>query len=138
MSPTAARPFRQRRCGRRSSVLVADHPEQSRVARELWETTRIWIAKTVLLQTEWVLRAVMKVTPIDIRRAFELVLADPRASVEDRAVVQQAVAWLGAGVDFADALHLAWSAVAERFVTFDKAFIEAAAGVALRVERLGN
>lgn len=119
-------------------MLVADHPEQSRVARELWETTRIWIAKTVLLQTEWVLRAVMKVTPIDIRRAFELVLADPRASVEDRAVVQQAVAWLGAGVDFADALHLAWSAVAERFVTFDKAFIEAAAGVALRVERLGN
>lgn len=117
-------------------VLVADHPEQSRAARALWESQHIWIAKTVLLETEWVLRSAMKVGRDDIRRAFMLVLEDPRVNVEDRRAVQQAVAWFGAGMDFADALHLASSAVAERFVTFDHRFITAAAAAGERVEGL--
>lgn len=117
-------------------VLVADHPEQSRVARELWENNRIWIAKTVLLETEWVLRSVMKTARSDVRRAFDLLLADPRANVEDRAAVQRAVAWFGSGMDFADAIHLASSAVADRFVTFDQQFVTAAGAAEQPVEEL--
>jgi len=47
-------------------------------------------------------------------------------SVEDPQTVFQAVSWYEAGLDFADALHLASSMQADKFVTFDSAFIKKA------------
>jgi predicted nucleic-acid-binding protein len=40
--------------------------------------------------------------------------------VEDAPVVAQALDWYAAGMDFADALHLASSQTADQFVTFDR------------------
>jgi predicted nucleic acid-binding protein len=40
--------------------------------------------------------------------------------------VHQALRWAGEGMDLADALHLALSAKAERFATFDDALVRQA------------
>jgi predicted nucleic acid-binding protein len=51
--------------------------------------------------------------------------------------VAQALVWAEAGVDFADALHLASAASCEAFVTFDKQLARRARGlVGPRVELL--
>ncbi|HEV8582272.1 MAG TPA: hypothetical protein VGX68_24645 [Thermoanaerobaculia bacterium] len=36
--------------------MTADDPDQTAAAREVFETGELWICKTVLLETEWVLR----------------------------------------------------------------------------------
>ena len=105
-------------------VLVSDHPEQNEAARRLWSANQIWIAKTVLLETEWVLRSAMQASRQEINAAFVLLLADPRVAVEDRAAVERAVDGFGAGMDFADALHLASRGTAGRFVTFNRRLVD--------------
>lgn len=117
-------------------VLVDDHPEQCAAARRLWRANQIWITKTVLLEAEWVLRSAMKAPRGEIHHAFRLLLADPRVSVEDRAAVDRAVVCFGAGMDFADALHVASRGVAERFVTFDQRLVVAAGPMGEEVELL--
>jgi predicted nucleic acid-binding protein len=41
-------------------------------------------------------------------------------TVEGESAVLRALGWYRQGLDFADALHLASSSAAERFVTFDR------------------
>lgn len=118
-------------------VLVDDHPAQCASARRLWRTNRIWITKTVLQEAEWVLRSAMKAPREEIRHAFRLLMADPRVSVEDRAAVERAVICFGAGMDFADALHVASRGAAERFVTFDQRLVLVAGPMGEEVEPLG-
>jgi predicted nucleic acid-binding protein len=43
-----------------------------------------------------------------------------RVRLEEPTAVAQALAWVGAGLDFADALHLAKARACEAFVTFDR------------------
>ncbi len=43
--------------------------------------------------------------------------------VEDAVTVAQAMEWAEAGMDFADALHLAASSGCESFLTFDRRFV---------------
>lgn len=44
----------------------------------------------------------------------------PQVTVEDGSAVAEALDLLGAGMDFADALHMASGGEAGRFATFDK------------------
>ncbi len=79
----------------------------------------LFVAKTVLLELEWVLRGVYGFARRDVLRAFENLLALPNIEVEDRAAVESALAGLRAGLDFADALHHASSRACSAFLTFD-------------------
>ncbi len=79
----------------------------------------LFVAKTVLLELEWVLRGVYGFARRDVLRAFENLLALPDIEVEDRAAVESALAGLRAGLDFADALHHASSRACSAFLTFD-------------------
>lgn len=79
----------------------------------------LFVAKTVLLELEWVLRGVYRLPRKDILRAIEHLLAQPAIEVEDRAGVEGALANLRAGFDFADALHHASSRSCTAFLTFD-------------------
>jgi predicted nucleic acid-binding protein len=54
--------------------------------------------------------------------------------VEDRAVVKKALAWHGAGMDFADALHLAASGEVTEFVSFDRDLAKVARRVGAKPE----
>lgn len=101
-------------------LLTADDPTQLRAVRRLFRTGPLYLAKTVLLETEWVLRHCYGLDAAKINTAFARLLGFPPLTVEDRGAVLQAVAWHGAGMDFADALHLASSAAAAAFATFDR------------------
>lgn len=94
--------------------------EQCEAARRLIEAgERLFVAKSVLLELEWVLRGVYGIARKDVVRSFEHLLALEHVEIEDRAAVQTALANLEGGLDFADALHHASSRACSAFVTFD-------------------
>jgi len=93
---------------------------QAEAARRVIEDSGdLFVAKTVLLELEWVLRGVYGLARKDVLRALEHLLALPNVEVEDRGVVEAAVANLRAGLDFADALHHASSRACAAFLSFD-------------------
>jgi predicted nucleic-acid-binding protein len=79
----------------------------------------LFVAKTVLLELEWVLRGAYGLTRKDVVKVLDHLLALPNVELEDRASVQSALANLRAGFDFADALHHASSRACSAFFTFD-------------------
>ena len=107
-------------------VVTADDPRQLKIALEVFEADSLWICKTVLLETEWVLRYSYNLDPESIREVFRRLLGYPQFQVEDLDAVLRALMLFERGLDFADALHLASSGEAERFVTFDRPFAKAA------------
>lgn len=103
-------------------VAARDDEKQLQAALEVLGQPRLWLAKTVLLETEWVLRYTYELDRGTIAETFKRFLGYPNITFEDRRSVLRAVAWYDGGMDFADALHLASSDAAERFVTFDRTF----------------
>lgn len=108
-------------------LLANDDPQQSPRAARLFAAENVFVPKSVLLETEWVLRFSYKMNPSAIHLAFTKILATASVTVEDVASVGRAAAWYGGGMDFADALHLASSSTATKFVTFDRNLRAAAA-----------
>ena len=102
--------------------LTGDDPDQSQRALALFRDHSIWISKTVLLETEWVLRSLYEFKAPQVLEAFERLLGISGVQVEDPRVVRRALDWFGSGLDFADALHLASRGNAEAFMTFDERF----------------
>jgi predicted nucleic-acid-binding protein len=79
---------------------------QRRAARDLIESGQpLFLAKTVALELEWVLRGYYGFAAEQVLLVFDHLLAHPGLSAEDRPAIEQAVAGLRAGLDFADALH---------------------------------
>lgn len=101
-------------------LIVNDDPEQGKRAAMLLKREDIFVAKTVLLELEWVLRGAYKIDRATILKALLGVLGLPNVTAEDSARVAAALGDYEAGLDFADALHLASSIGADRFVTFDE------------------
>ena len=105
--------------------LVDDTPSEAKRARLLFETHRIHLAESVLLETEWVLRAVYAFSPTEISAALRSLLRLSTVSVDERTAVMQVLDLFDQGIDFADALHYVRSAGLD-FKTFDKKFISRA------------
>ena len=106
-------------------ALVADHPEQVAIVRKLVAQQSVFISRTVLLETEWVLRARYGKTRTDLLAFFAALLGTENTLIEDAGEVALALDWYAQGADFADALHLA---VCDGAVmhTFDQNFCKAA------------
>jgi predicted nucleic-acid-binding protein len=100
-------------------LLTSDDPAQSEKAAALFTRESILIPKTVLLETEWVLRYSYKLPPPVILAAFRKVLGLPQVTIEDSSAVSGALTWYEGGMDFADALHLASVRKVDGFATFD-------------------
>jgi len=100
--------------------LTADHPEQSAQARRLVTGADIFVASTVLLETEWVLRSSYGFSATQIAERLRAFAGLPGVTLEAPAAVAVALDWMVAGMDFADALHLAAAEQCETFVTFDR------------------
>jgi predicted nucleic-acid-binding protein len=100
--------------------LVRDDAKQAARAASLLGENQIWVAKTVLLETEWVLRSLYGFSGEEVAPALRGIAGLPSVSLEDEAGVAKALGWLEHGVDFADALHLASAGPALRFATFDR------------------
>lgn len=103
-------------------IVVNDDPSQSaRAAEFLRQQDRVFLAKTVLLEVEWVLRSAYRLGRREILAILRGILAMGSAEVEDEAAVVQAMRWYEEGMDFADSLHLASAGPQRSFVTFDAA-----------------
>lgn len=93
--------------------------QHAQVVRALSGKERFYVAKTVMLELEWVLRGFYDQARNDILRVFDHLMALPMVRVEDESVVTLAIDAYRAGLDFADALHHASAHGCERFLTFD-------------------
>lgn len=69
--------------------LVDDHPVEGRRARRVFEDHRVLVPESVLLESEWVLRAVYGFSRDEISRAFRALLALPSVAVDERMLILQ-------------------------------------------------
>ena len=117
--------------------LTADDPKQARAARRVIEAGDIFIGTTVILETEWVLRAGYGFTPTEIVKGLRGLGGLDGISIEEPAEISQALDAIISGMDFADALHLARSSHCSAFVTFDKKLATRSKGkAAIAIETL--
>lgn len=93
---------------------------QRDAARRLIESGRpLAVAKTVLLEFEWVLRGHYGLGRNDVAGALQYLLALEQVRVEDRDRVTDAVSLMLEGFDFADALHHASYRDCDSVASFD-------------------
>jgi predicted nucleic-acid-binding protein len=120
-------------------LLTGDDVEQAAAAKSLLAAGPIWIAKTVLLETGWVLRSLYGFDESAIRDAFGKLLGLRNVHAEDTTAVAAALALTAHAIEFADALHLSSRPPGAAFVSFDRSFIRSAkrAG-ASDISALGN
>jgi predicted nucleic-acid-binding protein len=107
-------------------LLTADDAKQAAAARSLFAAGPIWIAKTVLLETGWVLRSLYGFEEAAIRDAFRKLLGLKNVHAEDEATVAAALALTVHGIELADAMHLSSRPSGAAFVSFDQSFVRRA------------
>jgi predicted nucleic-acid-binding protein len=107
-------------------LLTGDDPKQAAMSRELFARESIWIAKTVLLETGWVLRSLYGFEEGAIRDAFTKLLGLENVEAEDRSTIAAALALTALGIEFADALHLGSRPPDASFVSVDRSFVRRA------------
>lgn len=101
--------------------LLRDDP-QHRKARALLRAKReYWVPITVILELAWVLKH-QGVPQPEITQRLREVLALKTLRPQLPEAIYPALQWAEAGLDFADALHLALSQRAEQLLTFDQEF----------------
>lgn len=106
-------------------LLIVDDSAQTLAVRKLAERQRILLLRTVLLESEWVLRGRYLLERERIHTFF-VGLADTENFVlEDELSVRRALMVYGKGLDFADAMH--WASAADTPLhTFDGKFVKRA------------
>jgi predicted nucleic-acid-binding protein len=107
-------------------LLTADDPRQTAAARSLLSTEPIWISKTVLLETSWVLRSQYGFEDSVIVSAFMKLLGLDSVHVEDELSTAAALSLAAHGIELADALHLSSRPPGATFVSFDRSFVRRA------------
>jgi predicted nucleic-acid-binding protein len=107
-------------------LLTADDPKQAAAARSLFEAGPIWIAKTVFLETGWVLRSLYGLDESAIREALTKLLGLKNVHTEDKPSMAAALALTAHGIELADAIHLSSRLPGAMFVSFDQAFVRRA------------
>jgi predicted nucleic-acid-binding protein len=107
--------------------LTRDDEEQYQKAYKIFSgSEQIFISKTVILETEWVLRFSYHFPFDRINYALSGLLNFSHVNVENKTAVINALKWHKNGMDFADALHLSCSLHTDKFISFDKKFIKKA------------
>ena len=110
-------------------LLTRDDEDQFQAAKAVFRRHRVFIPDTVLLETEWVLRYAYGFPQKVIGETLIKLLGLSNVQVRNAAMVAQALAWHGRGLDFADALHLSGGQDSQAFLTFDRDMIKKAAGL---------
>jgi predicted nucleic-acid-binding protein len=110
-------------------LLTGDDPRQAARASALFTAEEIWLSKSVILETEWVLRSLYRFRGDRLCAAMLALTSLPKVRVEDPAAVSRALGWTSLGMDFADALHLASRSESATFVSFDEKLVKRAKGL---------
>ena len=115
--------------------LVGDEPEQGARARTVVDTGEVFVSTTVLLESERVLRSVYGFVAGKVAATLRAFSGRPGVSVENSALLVEALDLTEKGMDFADAHHLGAAASCEVMFTFDRRFIAAARKSAIQVTK---
>ena len=110
--------------------LTGDDKQQARASRAALEAGDIFVATTVALESEWVLRSAYGFEPARIAAGLRGLAGLPEVMVEEPVLLAQAIDWMEGGMDFADALHLAKAGDCDTFLSFDRKLAKAAKGCA--------
>lgn len=112
-----------------------DDPEQARLAMQILAHPQgVFISKTVILETEWVLRAAFRASRETIEKALVTVAGLPQVVLENPDQISQALKHYRQGLDFADALHYAASETSSGFHTFDLKFTKRGKALGMNVD----
>jgi predicted nucleic-acid-binding protein len=106
--------------------LTNDDKSQAKAARAAIKAGDIFIATTVLLESEWVLRTGYGFASDEIVASLRDLAGLPGVTVEEPARLAFALDRMGEGMDFADALHLARTEGCAAFLSFDRKLRKAA------------
>lgn len=109
--------------------LTGDDQEQARKARDVIGAGEIFVATSVVLESEWVLRSAYGFSAERVVRALRDFAGLPGVALEDPPLVSRALGWVEQGMDFADALHLGRADGCEAFVSFDRRLAKTAAAL---------
>lgn len=109
--------------------LTGDDPAQTARARKLVEGGGIFVATSVLLETEWVLRSGYGFATGPLVRALRDFAGLPGVTLEDPPLAARALDWAEQGLDFADALHLGAAQGCTAFMSFDRKLAKTATRV---------
>lgn len=115
--------------------LTGDHPSQAARARAIIDCEDVLVTATVMLETEWVLRTIYGYKSEQLADAIEGFAGLPHVTCEKPENLLLALAWLRAGMDFADAFHLAAARECDAFLTFDEDLIRSAKTIGLSAVR---
>lgn len=107
-------------------LLTGDHPRQTAAAKALFSSEPVWIAKTVLLETAWVLSRRYGFEDSAVAGALQNLLGVDNVHVEDELAVAAALALTAHGIELADALHLGSRPPDAGFVSFDRSLVRRA------------
>jgi predicted nucleic-acid-binding protein len=103
-------------------LIIDDDSGQAAAVERLAREHHLVVTPTALLETEWVLRRVIRLDRKDIIGGFDKLLRVQTATFLHRNIVIVAMQAFASGCDFADALHALSAADADVFATFDRAF----------------
>lgn len=101
--------------------LIKDDTEQAQWATQFLLQRQCLLLPTVILEAAWVMgsKRGYALEPASVAERLRHVAGLPTVVVEQAPLVAQAIDWYEAGMDFADALHLALSGNAG-LATFDQ------------------
>ena len=111
--------------------LTADDKPQAARAKALLSKKEVcWVPVTVLLELAWVLGGYAW-DNVKIARTLRELIGENVINPQHPEAVSRALRWAEAGMAFADALHLALSASATEFASFDDALRKKAAALGI-------
>lgn len=106
---------------------------QHALAKRIMAEPALFVARTVVLELEWVMRGGYGYSRDEIGAVLHHLTGLPNVTIENWEMVMDALDAYKSGVDFADALHLAaGSSRCEQFTTFDAKFARQAARQGLK------
>lgn len=100
-------------------ALTRDDPTRAALADTALQGPA-YLPVTVILELEWVLRFAYRWSRADIVKAIRQLIALDTLTMQHAGQVRDALAHHADGADFADAVHVALSASAHDFLTFDR------------------
>ena len=100
-------------------VILRDDEAQFQRATKAMSAPDLFVPVTVLLETAWLLSKSYRLPKTEVVAALQGVTALPNVRVDRAPEVDTALNWAAAGMDVADALHLALSREADSLLSFD-------------------
>jgi predicted nucleic-acid-binding protein len=114
-------------------LLIDDNAEMTSAAAALLAREGIYLARTVLLETHWVLTSRMHFTEARATSMIAQAMGHRAIQVEGRDMTLAAIAAAVKGLDFEDALHVCGTPDSMAFATFDKKLKKRAARMAFPI-----